>query len=40
VLQKIVACIEEKKRDEINNILMENLNQLVYDPNGICVVKF
>jgi len=39
VIQKALCCIGEKNRDKINQIILDNLEQLVSDSNGICVVK-
>jgi hypothetical protein len=37
-MQKIIAIIEEKDREYINIVLLDNLLKLVFDANGICVV--
>jgi hypothetical protein len=39
VVQKIISCITEDSREKINEIILDNFNSLVYDPNGICVLK-
>ena len=38
VIQKVLSCIKEKNREEINQIILNNLENLVTDSNGICVV--
>ena len=40
VIQKIMTCIDEQNRLELNFILMNNLDKLLKDANGICVVNF
>ena len=39
VIQKIIQCISEDQREQLNIIIIQNLNQLSKDPNGICLVK-
>jgi hypothetical protein len=39
VIQKVLSCIKEKNREEINEIILTNLENLVTDSNGICVVN-
>ena len=41
VIQKILICLEEKEREELNNILIDkqNLSALCQDAKGICVIK-
>jgi len=39
VLQKIIAIVDEKDREYINNILLDKILKLIYDANGICVIK-
>jgi hypothetical protein len=39
VIQRILICIEESKRLELNMILLSNLKNLIMDCNGICVIK-
>lgn len=39
VMQKIIAIIDEKDREYINVTVLNNLLDLVYDANGICVVR-
>jgi hypothetical protein len=38
-MQKVISCIDEKSREHINKVVLFNLNKLVYDSNGICVIK-
>ena len=38
VVQKVLSCIKETNREEINEIILNNLESLVTDSNGICVV--
>ena len=38
-MQKIIVVINEDERGYINDILLENMIKLVFDPYGICVVK-
>lgn len=39
VMQKILAAIKEENRPNINKIIINNLERLVLDSNGVCVVK-
>lgn len=39
VLQKIITTIPEERRQNLNEILFQNLHQLCFDSNGICLVK-
>jgi hypothetical protein len=39
VMQKILAAIKEENRPNINNIVLNNLERLVLDSNGVCVIK-
>ena len=39
VLQKIITTINECRRQNLNNIIIENLKNLSLDVNGICLVK-
>ena len=38
VMQKIIFAIKEENRSAINEILLENIERLVLDSNGVCVV--
>ena len=38
VMQKVISCIDEKNREFINKTVLSNINKLVFDSNGICVV--
>ena len=38
VIQKVLSCIKETNREDINEIILTNLENLVTDSNGICVV--
>ena len=38
-MQKIIVVLNEEDRGYINEVLLENMIKLVFDPNGICVVK-
>ncbi len=40
VIQKVVSCISEENREFINYIVLKNIHKLVFDSNGICVVRF
>lgn len=40
VMQKIITCIKESNREYINKVILTNLKKLLYDSNGVCVVKF
>jgi len=37
-MQKILSAIKEENREEVNFIILENLDKLVLDNNGVCVV--
>ena len=39
VIQRIILCIDETKRQTLNMILLNNLKILITDCNGICVIK-
>jgi len=39
VIQKLISCIDEEKRNYLNNQIIVNLSKLVVDPNGICIAK-
>jgi hypothetical protein len=39
VIQKILMCISEEKREFLNKIILDNLKSLSVDCNGICVFK-
>jgi F0F1-type ATP synthase delta subunit len=39
VVQKIISVVKEENREHINNIILEHFNKLVFDANGICVVR-
>jgi pumilio RNA-binding family len=39
VIQKIVSCLNENDRQEINYLILQNFQKLVFDSNGICVIK-
>lgn len=39
MIQKLISCIEEDKREYINNQIIQNLLKLVLDANGICIAK-
>ncbi len=39
VMQKIVSCLNEKERGHINKTILENFYRLVFDSNGLCVLK-
>jgi len=39
VIQKLILCLEEPKREYINNKLIEEFHKLVLDQNGICIGK-
>jgi len=38
-MQKIIAIVDEKDREYINTTVLDNILKLVYDANGICVIK-
>jgi hypothetical protein len=38
-MQKIITTIDEEKREHINKVILSNLDKLVFDSNGICVVR-
>jgi hypothetical protein len=39
VIQKIIVCIEENKRESINATVLANFKTLALDVNGVCVIK-
>jgi hypothetical protein len=39
VIQKIISSIDEINREHVNQTLLTNINKLIYDSNGICVVS-
>lgn len=39
VMQKVLSSIDESNREHINKTLLLNLDKLIYDSNGICVVN-
>jgi hypothetical protein len=39
VIQKIISSIDENNREHINKTLLTNFDKLIYDSNGICVVR-
>lgn len=39
VIQKIVSCLNEEDRQDINKLILNNFQKLVFDSNGICVIK-
>jgi len=39
VVQKVVSCIKEQNREQINKIILDNFTKLIFDSNGICVLK-
>ena len=39
VIQKVLSCIDEANRETINKIILTNINKLIFDSNGICVVR-
>jgi F0F1-type ATP synthase delta subunit len=39
VMQKIVSCLNENERQHINGLILTNFHRLVFDSNGICVLK-
>lgn len=39
VIQKVIVCIEESRRESINNIILRNFKVLALDVNGVCVIK-
>ena len=39
VMQKIVSCLNEKERTHINQTILGNFYKLVFDSNGLCVLK-
>ena len=39
VIQKIIQCIPEDQREQLNVIIIDNIHQLSQDANGICLVK-
>ncbi len=39
VIQKVLSSIDENNRESINKILLNNIDKLIYDSNGICVVS-
>jgi len=39
-MQKILASIKEDNRENINIIILDNLDKLVLDNNGVCVVIY
>jgi hypothetical protein len=38
VIQKILVGIKEENRGDINETILSNLEKLVLDSNGVCVV--
>jgi F0F1-type ATP synthase delta subunit len=38
VIQKVISSIDENNREHINKTLLNNIDKLIYDSNGICVV--
>jgi hypothetical protein len=38
VIQKVISCINEERREFINFVVLKNIHKLVFDSNGICVV--
>lgn len=39
VMQKIISTINEENRTIINDFIMQNIDKLINDVNGVCVVK-
>lgn len=39
IVQKLLTCIPEDSRKDINFLVIENASSLVYDAHGICVVS-
>jgi hypothetical protein len=39
VIQKIISCLPENKRELINFVIIQNFTKLVLHSNGMCVVK-
>lgn len=39
VIQKVIVCIEENKRECINKVVLDNFKVLALDVNGVCVIK-
>lgn len=40
IIQKIILCIAEEKRKYLNDFIVENINHLAMNVNGVCVVIF
>ncbi len=39
VVQKVVTCLNEASRMNINLLILNNFDKLIYDSNGICILK-
>jgi hypothetical protein len=38
-MQKVISSIDEDKREFINKTILNQLDKLIFDSNGICVLK-
>jgi len=39
IIQKIIGCFEEEKREFVNDFIINNLAKMSTNANGICVVR-
>jgi len=39
-IQKLISTINEENRSDLNRLIIDNINKLAVDVNGICVIKY